>query len=384
VIARAGLVLAVLQFAFALTWVVYAAYLPGLAAQVGIAKSVVPWVLLIDQAIFLVCDWLAGVFADRIGDAVARLGRVIALVTLGSCAAFVALPLVAPGGAAPVLVALMVVWSATSSVLRAPTLVLAGRHASRSQRAWLAGLYALGMSAAGIVAPFVGRVLARTEPRVSFVVTSCVVAAMAIVLAAVTPRAPARPSREPVQVGSLAGFVVAIALLAVGFQVHGSMTSSAIYLRYAAREDLASLLPVFWIGCAVAALVVAPLVRRAGGLVVMTGAGVVGAAALLIAEVGGSLPTAVVAQAVAGAAWGAILSAAFAAVTSLGGKAGTAAGLVFSTLAAATVARIAFIASGLAATPGITAVVPFVPAAGWGLGTLVVALLAARRGRATG
>src|ERR1700704_3201702 len=75
VIARAGVVLAVLQFAFALTWIVYAAFLPALAAQVGIARSVVPWILLADQAIFMVCDWLAGVFADRVGDAVARLGR---------------------------------------------------------------------------------------------------------------------------------------------------------------------------------------------------------------------------------------------------------------------------------------------------------------------
>src|SRR3954467_11464318 len=85
-IARAGVVLAVLQFAFALTWIVYAAFLPALAAQVGIARSVVPWILLADQAIFLVCDWLAGVFADRVGDAVARLGRQIAWVALVSCA----------------------------------------------------------------------------------------------------------------------------------------------------------------------------------------------------------------------------------------------------------------------------------------------------------
>ena len=63
-IARTGIVLAMLQFAFALTWVVYVAYLPALAAQVGIAKSVVPWILLVDQLIFVVCDWLAGTFGS--------------------------------------------------------------------------------------------------------------------------------------------------------------------------------------------------------------------------------------------------------------------------------------------------------------------------------
>ena len=39
-VARAGIVLAVLQLAFGLTWVVYVAYLPALAAQVGLAASV--------------------------------------------------------------------------------------------------------------------------------------------------------------------------------------------------------------------------------------------------------------------------------------------------------------------------------------------------------
>src|SRR6185436_21083845 len=122
-IARAGVVLSVLQFALALTWIVYVAFLPALAAQVGIAASMVPWILLVDQAIFLVCDWLAGVLADRVGDAVARLGRQIAVVTLVSCAAFLALPLVAPGRSPVLLLALTVVWSASSSMLRAPPLV---------------------------------------------------------------------------------------------------------------------------------------------------------------------------------------------------------------------------------------------------------------------
>src|SRR6185295_312874 len=99
-IARAGVVLALLQLAFALTWVAYAAFLPALAAQVGIDGSVVPWILLADQAIFVVCDWLAGTFTDRVGDAVVRLSRQIAAVTVISCVAFLALPWVAPSGLA--------------------------------------------------------------------------------------------------------------------------------------------------------------------------------------------------------------------------------------------------------------------------------------------
>jgi hypothetical protein len=377
-IARAGAVLAVLQFAFALTWIVYAAFLPALAAQVGLAKSVVPWILLADQAIFLVCDWLAGVFADRIGDAVARLGRWIAGIALVSCAAFLALPLVAPAGSAPVLAAVVVVWSASSSILRAPPLALAGRHASRPQRAWLAGAYALGLAAAGAVAPYLGRAMVAIDPRIPFAATSAVVAAMVLVVAAL-PLGAAPAIRRAGAPGSLAALVGAVAVLAIGLQVHTSITSAAIYLRFAAPEALPDLLPVFWYGCAIAALPAAPLIRRAGGLAVMAGAAAAGAAALAACGLAGSLAAVVAAQAAAGLAWGAMLSGAFAAASSLE-RPGAATGLVFSVLAAATVARIALVASG-AAAHGLAAALPAVPPIAWAAGALVAGALAIADGR---
>jgi hypothetical protein len=380
VIARAGIVLAALQFAFALTWVVYAAFLPALAAQVGIDKAMVPWILLADQAIFLVCDWLAGRFADRLGDAVVRLGRQIALVTVVSCAAFLALPLVAPGGSPALLGAVMLVWSASSSMLRAPPLALAGRHASRPQRAWLAALYTLGLGAAGAVAPYVGRALATMDPRIPFAATSIVVAVLVIVLAALPHTGSAvRSSREVGQPRSLAAFVAGLVALAIGLQVNASITAAPIYLRFATRDQLSDLLPVFWIGVAIAALAAAPLIRRAGGLVALAGAGVVGAAALAIAPLGAGLATVVAAQAVAGLAWGGMMSGAFAASTSLDRRAGEATGLIFSVLAAATLARIAFVASGAATAPGVAAAMPLVPPIAWGIGALMIAGLALQR-----
>lgn len=378
-ITRAGVVLAVLQFAFALTWIVYAAFLPALAAQVGIARSVVPWILLADQAIFLVCDWLAGVLADRVGDAVARLGRLITGVALVSCAAFLALPLVAPAGSAPVLVAVVAVWSASSSILRAPPLALAGRHASRPQRAWLAAVYSLGLAAAGAVAPYLGRALVDVDPRIPFAATSVVVAAMVLVVTALPHGAEARAPQAGAP-DSLAGLVAAVAVLAIGLQVHTSITSAAIYLRFVAPEALTDLQPVFWYGCAIAALPAALLVRRAGGLAVMAGAAVVGAIALAACALAGSLAAVIAAQAVAGLAWGAMLSGAFAAASSLERRPGAATGLVFSVFAAATVARIALAASG-AAAGGVAAALPAVPPIAWAAGALIAGALAVRRQR---
>jgi hypothetical protein len=378
-IARAGVVLSVLQFAFALTWIVYAAYLPALAAQAGIATSLVPWILLVDQAIFVVCDWLAGVLADRVGDAVARLGRQIAVVTVVSCAAFLALPLVAPGRSPVLLLALAVVWSASSSMLRAPPLVLLGRHAARPQQAWLAGLYALGLGAAGAVAPYTARQLATIDPRIPFAATSCIVAVITLLLAAMPRDAPGAPDRRPVPTGSLALFTIAIALLALGFQVHASIASAPIYLRHVARDELGNVLPVFWIGFNLATLPFAAIARRAGGPIVMLAGSVIGVAALSVVAIGDSLAIIIAAQAMAGLAWAGILVGAFAASTGLARKPGTVTGVIFSLLAAATVARIAFVASGAAAAPQLAGRVPWLAPIAWGAGTLVLASFALRR-----
>lgn len=385
-IVRAGIVLAVLQLAFALTWVVYVAYLPALAAQVGLSTSVVPWLLLADQAIFVVCDWTAGVFADRLEASLGRLGLWLALVTLASCAAFLALPFIAPVGSAPLVIALVIVWSATSSILRAPALAVAGRHASRPQRTWLAGLYLLGFGGAGAVAPYLASSFARSDPRIPFVATSVIVAVMTIVLAALPRPVPVAaagtlPARLPARSISLAPFAGALLVFAIGFQLHSAINSTPMYLRYATRDQLAALLSVFWLGFSVAMLVVMVPVRRAGGLVVMIAGGVVGAGALLVARLAGSLTMLVAAQALAGAAWAAILGGAFATTTTLERKPGSATGLVFSMLAGATVLRIALVASAVAASPSVVELTPIVPPIAWALGAVIVATFAFRRDR---
>src|SRR6188768_528603 len=109
--------LALLQFFLALTWIVYVIYLPALAAQAGIDKRYVPWILMMDQAIFIACDWAAGVYADRVAGAMKRIGGAMAMATLASCAAFLALPFVAPLAGAAVFLGLTAFWSATSSAL---------------------------------------------------------------------------------------------------------------------------------------------------------------------------------------------------------------------------------------------------------------------------
>jgi Na+/melibiose symporter-like transporter len=76
----------VLQLVFTLGWVTYVIYLPKLAADVGIAPTVVIFILMLDQAIFTVTDTAMGLVADRIARVVGRLGLIVGILTAVSCA----------------------------------------------------------------------------------------------------------------------------------------------------------------------------------------------------------------------------------------------------------------------------------------------------------
>jgi MFS family permease len=131
---RAGIYLALVQLLFTLGWTVYAIFLPRLAAEVGISRTAVIFILMLDQAIFTVTDVTMGIAADRVSNLVGRLGYWVAAVTALSCIAFLALPFVAGVGssAQPWFLGLTVLWAVTSSALRAPPLMLLGKYAAAS------------------------------------------------------------------------------------------------------------------------------------------------------------------------------------------------------------------------------------------------------------
>ena len=139
-----GIWLALVQFLFALTWTVYVIFLPQLAEAAGISRTQVIFILMLDQVIFALVDFAMGFAADRVSRVFGRLGRMVVVLTLVSCLAFLALPFVATAGAA-VFLTFTVVWSVTSSALRAPPLMLLGRYAAKPSVPWLASLALFGM-----------------------------------------------------------------------------------------------------------------------------------------------------------------------------------------------------------------------------------------------
>ena len=383
---RTGVYLAVLQLVFTLGWTTYVIYLPKLAAEVGIAPSAVILILMLDQAIFTIADTAMGIAADKLAPHVGRLGLFVALVAAISCGAFVAMPFVAGAGAGAQVwfIALIVVWSITSSALRAPPLTVLGKYRARPQVPFLAALAMLGYGVGGAVSPYLGVVMREHDARLPFVISSVVLLLTALALSRIEydvakDTSPPKPDEAAKPLGLVPIiFIVAMIALALGYQLHYAMNSAPSYLRFAKPAELQWLMPVFWIGFNIALFPASLVVKHRGGLIVMGAAGLFGAVAIAAAEFAGNLDTLIAAQFLAGAAWGCMLMSAVSAALAIGstGAEGKVTGLVFSALALGTFARMAAVAGGLQKMPEYAPLLHWAPVACWsvaGAGLLVIA-----------
>lgn len=388
---RTGIYLAVLQFVFTLLWSVYANYLPELVTQVGLAASTGALLLMMDQLIFTVTDTATGVAADKVGEAFGRLGIMVGVLAAISCAAFVAMPYIVGDGpdAQLLLIVAIVIWSASSSSLRAPPMKLLQKYRAKPSLPLQTALLMLGYGLASAVSPYLGLILGDIDVRAPFIVSSIVVLVTALSLAKVERDIAwkSQPDRQPVprQSGPLGAdawmFVVATLVLALGFQLYLSVDSMPLFQRFIDKSDVAWIMPIFWIGYALALFPVGLVAGRYGGLPVMGAAGLLGAAAALTAVMVDNLDIMTLAHFVAGAAWAAMMTCAFSVALTIGesGAEGKLAGLVFSAMALATFARIGIVATGWPKQPGHAPWLLWAPVLCWAAGGVGLLALAARK-----
>jgi hypothetical protein len=331
-----------------------------------------------DQLVFALTDVLTGFWLDRVRAGLARVGVWMLGVTAISCAAFVALPFA--GASAAWLLAAIVLWAVTSAALRSPPWVLLSRHAATPSIPWLSSLVLTGTAVASALAPYLGIVLRGVDPRVPFVVSSATLALTVAGLVLAERRMSTEPRAEP-QAPRPArpwALYLALALLALGFQVHFALNSAPRYLEFASQAALAYLMPVFWVGFNLLMFAAVRVVKRLGPLDAMALAAASGAMATLAASVAADLYVLVAAQFLAGGCWGVACAAAYTAAVALGrtGREGRFLGTLFAVLALAVAARIAAVAGGAAQLPAVSALLPWLPEAAWLLAALV--LLGAR------
>jgi MFS family permease len=381
-----ALYLGVVQFFFATTWTIYVVYLPQLAAQAGIDKRWVPWILVADQVVFAVMDVVTGFWIDRVRAGLARFGGWILGITAFSCAAFLAMGFA--GANAAILLTGLIVWAVTSSALRSPPWALLGRYAATPTLPWLSALVLTGNAVAGAAAPYLGIVLRDVSPTVPFVLSTLTLVATVAGLVVIERRSARSeaagneeaPKEDP---NRIALFFAALLLFAAGFQIHFSLNSAPQYLRFAQAVDLQWLMPVFWIGFNVMMFPAAGLVGRMGTLRTMALAGAIGALASLAAALAASLPALIAAHFVAGGAWGAASVAAYSAAIAFGrtGREGRFLGTLFAMLAVAAFIRIGAVAGGLVLDPSLRSLLPWLPQTAWLLAALLLVVCALRPAR---
>ena len=368
----------VVQFLFTTTWTLYVIYLPQLAQNAGIAREWVPWILVADQLVFAAMDVVTGVWIDRVRAALARFGGWMVAATIVSGAAFVVLPYA--GGNSGVLLAAITTWAVTSSALRSPPWALLSRYAPTPSIPWLSTLALTGTAIASAAAPYLGVALRGVDPRVPFLVSTVTLVATVIALMMAEKRLPPNPTSEPKAVPPLASpaLFIALLLLALGFQVHFSLSSAPRYVQFAPREQLPYLLPVFWIGFNLLMFPAARLVRRWGPADAMAFAAALGALAMLLAALAPGLGVLLAAQFLAGGCWGAACVAAYSAAVALGrtGREGRFLGTLFAVFALAVALRIALAGSGMAQSHVFSVLQPWLPQTLWLCGALL--LLAGR------
>ena len=301
-----GLYLGVVQFFFAASWIVYVLYLPQLAAQAGIGKAAVAWILMADQLVFVFADYASGVAADRVSRAVGRIGGWVLAATLVSCAAFLALPFVAPGASPAIFLALTLIWAVTSSALRAPPLSLLGKHVAKPKQPLLLALSLLGLGVANAISPYLGLQLRGIDPRIPFVLSSVALALVTLGLVAVERKLRAR-ARVPASPAADAAKAAAPTRAAPDrrrwssprpcsprspSRCMSSSTARRSICAWRRRSRCRLLSPVFWIGFNLGLLPLSLAAKRWPPARVMGAAALVAAAAAGAATIAPTLPTA--------------------------------------------------------------------------------------------
>lgn len=367
---RVGLYFGLLQLVLGLAWVEYVIYLPRLAAQAGIKPGVVGWLLVFDQLIFAVCDWAAGAATDQVARVIGRVGRIVAALTAVSTLAFLLLPFVSRSSAL-LFVTLIVVWAITSSALRAPPLTLLGRYAPAGRQPWLSALFVAGGGLATASTPLLTEGIAAYDPRILFAASAIavLVVTLSIVWAekSLAHSAPPEPERTEFSPGLLVAFLAAVLLAQTGFQLHNSVNSPLLFAKSAGPGPHPGLLLVFWIGFALFTPPASLLVARVGGVAATLGGSAVAAGAAGTAAMASNVVLLAIAQFICGAAWGVVMVGAVVAALAIGrrGRAGTAAGGLFSAFAVATMARIALVTAHGDRVPAVASALPWLPAVSW-------------------
>ena len=138
--------------------------------------------------------------------------------------------------------------------------------------------------------------LSNQDPRLPFVLASVALLLTGLALAKIERtlakdgtgrKRAAWKDRRPHAPAPIFMFGLATVILAIGFQLHLFLNSQPLFKKFA--SDTTALMQVFWVGFSIGMFPASLITKRWGGLPVMGAAGLVGAIAIVPADVSNSL-----------------------------------------------------------------------------------------------
>ncbi len=346
--------IATVQGLLVLVWTLYALFLPQMAQAAGIGRGWVVWLLLADQVIFLLGDWAAGVYADRMARALRSVGAWVAGAALLSGLLLVVMPDIAQLHSPAVFVFVLLLWAASSSALRAPVFALLGRVGGVSRKSGVINGALIGVSLASAIGPLLTEVLRDVNPRVPLLAASlALVLATLPVLRIGAPASAARAGVSRQALTAVIGLALVAGLAALGVQLFTVVAPQ----QFHALHPMAKLLwsPLYWSGFAVGLLAGAMSGRSGAALRWAMAAIALGAAAMAMAKAAASVGLLAVSLTLAGGCWAVLYAWGLRTVLEWGRDCalGTPLGIYLSVLAGAAAARLLLTALG--AVPHIDA-----------------------------
>ena len=357
-----SLSVATLQFGVVLSWTMYVMFLPGLMELSGIGKHWLIWILILDQAVFAVSDWMAGTHADRVSRQMRRVGPPLAVVAVLSSLAMAALPWIAALKQPALLVATVVIWVATSSALRAPAFALLSKVGGIKKHTGMVSLSLVGLSLASAMGPLLTNVLRHADPRLPILLAAVALATAALLTARIEARKKAHDEELVEPSSNWIPLVLAAFVAALGTQLHNTVVGEALVERFPSISP-DSLRSTFWIGFTAGLLVAARTATMPNPMRPAKWALLVGAVALAAVRHTDSIEVLTLTQFAAGGTWAVILTAMMVSALTRGSSmyAGTSVGLLFSALALAAMTRLLIVAASVHKT----AFIPWAPTVLW-------------------
>jgi hypothetical protein len=175
-------------------------------------------------------------------------------------------------------------------------------------------------------------------------------------------------------------WIAALALLALGFQLHTSVNSVPAYLRLVSKDNLPVVMPAFWLGFGLCMWawsrfgLGAKLNKPAQAIAALS---VAGALVWMATASANQIEAMLVLQGLGGVVWAAIFNLALACYAEQGrtGGEGRSLGWFFCLLAVAALVRIGLTGSGVASVAEVKPVLPWLPSLCF---VLALAILAGR------